>query len=205
MADRGEPVAVHVDAGAVRAITRADGAEWTVRTTLESWRHPRFATAPAAQMRVTQAYRVLLDTPDGPREITLHQYGADHPDVWRMRWRGRQWRMHLHTITPRMFVDDPEGAVAFLRDVFGAQGEIEGDRPAEIVIGDSTIMVSGTGARPEFPVFLYVYVDDVDAVYARARASGAASLEEPGDTPYGDRRAMIRDPFGNVFQIAHSG
>jgi uncharacterized glyoxalase superfamily protein PhnB len=22
-------------------------------------------------------------------------------------------------------------------------------------------------------------------------------------TPYGDRRAMVRDPFGNVFQVAH--
>ncbi|MDT7802999.1 MAG: PhnB protein, partial [Actinomycetota bacterium] len=32
---------------------------------------------------------------------------------------------------------------------------------------------------------------------------GATSLEEPADTPYGDRRAMVRDPFGNVFQIAH--
>jgi PhnB protein len=29
------------------------------------------------------------------------------------------------------------------------------------------------------------------------------SLEEPGETPYGDRRAMVRDPFGNIFQIAH--
>jgi PhnB protein len=28
-------------------------------------------------------------------------------------------------------------------------------------------------------------------------------MEEPRDTPYGDRRAMVRDPFGNVFQIAH--
>jgi uncharacterized glyoxalase superfamily protein PhnB len=28
-------------------------------------------------------------------------------------------------------------------------------------------------------------------------------MEAPTDTPYGDRRAMVRDPFGNVFQIAH--
>jgi uncharacterized glyoxalase superfamily protein PhnB len=28
-------------------------------------------------------------------------------------------------------------------------------------------------------------------------------MEEPTDTPYGDRRAMVRDPFGNIFQIAH--
>lgn len=205
MADRGEPVAVHLNAGAVRAITRADGEEWAVRATLESWRHPRFASAPAEEMRVTQAYRVLLDAADGPREATLHQYGADHPDVWRMRRRARQWPMHLHTVTPRMFVSDPEAAVAFLRDVFGGRGEIEGDRPAEIAVGDSTIMVSGTGdTRAPFPAFLYVYVDDVDAAYTRAVALGAAVLEEPDTTAYGDRRAMVRDPFGNVFQIAHS-
>lgn len=31
----------------------------------------------------------------------------------------------------------------------------------------------------------------------------AISIEEPLDTAYGDRRAMVRDPFGNLFQIAH--
>jgi hypothetical protein len=47
-----------------------------------------------------------------------------------------------------------------------------------------------------------VYVDDADSAYGRELAAGAAVLEEPLDTPYGDRRAMVRDPFGNVFQIA---
>jgi PhnB protein len=37
----------------------------------------------------------------------------------------------------------------------------------------------------------------------RALAAGAVSLEQPIDTPYGDRRAMVCDPFGNIFQIAH--
>ena len=41
------------------------------------------------------------------------------------------------------------------------------------------------------------------AAYQRALHAGATSLEEPLETPYGDRRAMVRDPFGNVFQIAH--
>ncbi len=36
-----------------------------------------------------------------------------------------------------------------------------------------------------------------------ALATGAASVDKPFDTPYGDRRAMVRDPQGNVFQIAH--
>ena len=45
--------------------------------------------------------------------------------------------------------------------------------------------------------------DDAESSYRRAIAAGAVSLEPPLDTPYGDRRAMVRDPFGNVFQIAH--
>jgi len=56
-----------------------------------------------------------------------------------------------------------------------------------------------------FPAFLYVYVEDADSAYERAIAAGAVSLEAPSQTPYGDRRAMVRDPFGNVFQLATPG
>lgn len=109
----------------------------------------------------------------------------------------------FHTVTPRMVVSDAEAAVEFLRAVFGALDEIPAGRPAEIRIGDSLIMVSSAGERDVFPAFLYVYVDDADAAYHRAIGAGATSIEGPLDTPYGDRRAMVRDPFGNVFQVAH--
>jgi uncharacterized glyoxalase superfamily protein PhnB len=56
------------------------------------------------------------------------------------------------------------------------------------------------------PAFLYVYVDDADDVYLRALRAGATSLEEPSDTPYGDRRGMVQDRWGNTWQIAtHQG
>jgi PhnB protein len=108
-----------------------------------------------------------------------------------------------HSVTPRMVVTDAGAQVEFLRAVFGASGEVPADRPAEVRIGDSLVMVTSAGVREPFPAFLYVYVDDVDGTYRRAIGAGAAAIEEPLDTPYGDRRAMIRDPFGNVFQIAH--
>jgi PhnB protein len=57
-------------------------------------------------------------------------------------------------------------------------------------------------SREIFPAFLYIYVDDTDGTYRRALAAGAVSVEEPWDTPYGDRRAMVRDVFGNLYQIA---
>jgi uncharacterized glyoxalase superfamily protein PhnB len=56
------------------------------------------------------------------------------------------------------------------------------------------------------PAFLYVYVEDTDTAFRSAIDRGARSLEEPHETPYGDRRAMIRDPWGNTWQIAtHRG
>jgi len=36
----------------------------------------------------------------------------------------------------------------------------------------------------------------------RALESGAISMEEPQDMFYGDRRATVKDPFGNIWQIA---
>lgn len=109
----------------------------------------------------------------------------------------------FHTVTPRMVVSDAAAAVEFLRTVFGGVGEAHADRPAEMHIGDSLVMVTSAGERELFPSFLYVYVEDADSTYHRAIAAGATSMEPPLDTPYGDRRAMVRDPFGNVFQIAH--
>jgi uncharacterized glyoxalase superfamily protein PhnB len=108
-------------------------------------------------------------------------------------------------VTPRIVVNDVDAQVAFLREVFDATGEIPQGRPAEIRVGDSLIMVTSAAERDLFAAFLYVYVyvDDADATYQRALNAGAESLEEPIDTPYGDRRAMVCDPQGNIFQIAH--
>ena len=113
-------------------------------------------------------------------------------------------RAGYHSVTPRIVVSDVVAQVDFLRDVFGATGEVVTGRPAEIRIGDSLVMVTSADERELFPAFLYVYVDDADACYERSVAAGASTIEAPLDTPYGDRRAMVRDPFGNIFQIAQS-
>jgi PhnB protein len=108
-----------------------------------------------------------------------------------------------HTVTPRIVVDDVAGAVSFLRTVFDATGDIVEGRPAEIRIGDSLVMVTQVGERDVFPAFLYIYLADADESYDRAVNAGAETLEAPATTPYGDRPAMVKDPYGNVFQIAH--
>ncbi len=54
--------------------------------------------------------------------------------------------------------------------------------------------------------FFYVYVEDVDVSHQRALEAEAQSIEEPFDTPYGDRRCMVKDKWGNTWQIAtHKG
>ncbi|MGY4570279.1 VOC family protein [Bradyrhizobium sp. USDA 3256] len=91
----------------------------------------------------------------------------------------------------------------FLRDVFDAQGEVRSDAPTEIRIGDSIVLISdGGGVCEAMPAFLYVYVQDADETYRRAIAAAAESIEIPVDTPYGDRRATVRDAWANVWQIA---
>jgi uncharacterized glyoxalase superfamily protein PhnB len=107
-----------------------------------------------------------------------------------------------HNVTPRLVVEDTARLIEFLRNAFGAKGVFRSDRPSVLRIGDSNVMVSGVGPREVMPSFLYLYVDDTDATYQRALAAGAKSLEEPQDLPYGDRRAMLEDPCGNVWQIA---
>ena len=107
-----------------------------------------------------------------------------------------------HSVTPRIVVDDGEQLVEFLRQVFRATGDHQVDRPSVIKIGDSLVMISGAGIRSTMTAFLYVYVNDADATYQRALDAGARSLEEPFDTPYGDRRCMVEDKWGNTWQIA---
>jgi uncharacterized glyoxalase superfamily protein PhnB len=112
-------------------------------------------------------------------------------------------RPGYHSVTPRIVVSDVAAQTEFLCRAFNATGKLIRGGPTEVRIGDSLIMVSEESERAAFPAFLYVYVDDAEAAYARALGAGATSLEGLSDTPYGDRRAMVRDPWGNVFQIAH--
>jgi PhnB protein len=107
-----------------------------------------------------------------------------------------------HTVTPRIVVHEAQALVAFVKHVFGATGDYRRDMPAVLNIGDSVVMISDAGIRDPIPAFLYVYVDNTDETHRRAVEAGARSLEEPSDLPYGDRRGMVEDKWGNTWQIA---
>lgn len=107
------------------------------------------------------------------------------------------------SVIPRIVTRDSAGLAGFVREVFGAEGEVRSGAPTEVRIGDSMILISdGGGVRETMPGFLYVYVQNTDETYRQAIAAGAESIETPADTPYGDRRATVQDAWGNVWQIA---
>ena len=105
-------------------------------------------------------------------------------------------------VIPRIVCDQSKLLVDFINQVFGATGDYQSERPTVLSIGDSMIMISDAGVREPMPAFLHVYVEDADKTYQRAIQAGAKSLEKPSDVPYGDRRAMVKDPWGNTWQIA---
>jgi PhnB protein len=76
----------------------------------------------------------------------------------------------------------------------------------ETQVGDSVVVIEA-GDLPADVVAtissVYVYVDDVDATYARALELGATALAEPEDKPYDERAAGVKDRFGNIWWISH--
>jgi uncharacterized glyoxalase superfamily protein PhnB len=74
---------------------------------------------------------------------------------------------------------------------------------AEVKVGDSKLMMGEPmGDWKAKPCSLYLYVEDVDAVYQRAIQAGGTSVREPSDQFYGDRTGGVIDPSGNYWGIA---
>jgi uncharacterized glyoxalase superfamily protein PhnB len=124
-------------------------------------------------------------------------------------------------IAPALFYEDAATAIDWLCRAFGFQVrlKVQGDdgriAHSELVFGDGVIMVGDGSAHPDW-VFrkspkalggactqsLMVYVDDVDAHCARARAAGAKIFMEPdlhdyGDDHWADRSYGAVDPEGH--------
>jgi len=128
---------------------------------------------------------------------------------------GNQWyiaspvRQGYRTITPFLHPRGTDRMIDFLRNAFGAEMV---DEPyvaptghiahAEMRIGDSLIeMGEGPGEWKAQNAGVHLYVDDCDAVYRKAVAAGATTIQAPYDAPYGERAAYVRDPWGNHWYI----
>jgi PhnB protein len=70
------------------------------------------------------------------------------------------------------------------------------------MLADETGEFAGPQTLGGAGVSLMLYVDDVDATFARAIAAGASERRAVADQFYGDRNGTLADPFGHVWTIA---
>ena len=118
-------------------------------------------------------------------------------------------REDFHTVTPYLIVQEAARLIDFVKEAFGATEHFRGTGSAggihaEVQIGDSMVMIGGDGAwsgEPS-PATLYLYLENVDAVYKRALQAGATSIMEPANQPYGDRLGGVKDAFGNTWYLS---
>jgi uncharacterized glyoxalase superfamily protein PhnB len=126
-------------------------------------------------------------------------------------------------ISSALFYEDPAAAIDWLCRAFGFEVRIRVDGEdgsvvhSELVFGEGLIMVGGL--RAEQPrasprsiggantQSLQIYVDDVPAHCARARAAGARIFQEPKVSDYGeeywaDMAYGAEDPEGHRFWFA---
>ena len=120
-------------------------------------------------------------------------------------------------VTPYLIVDGAGAAIDFYTSVLGATERMRMPAPegrighAELELGNSVIMLADehpemNAAGPKrvggTPVSLHVYVEDADAVFARALDAGAKELQPLEDKFYGDRGGSFEDPFGHHWNVA---
>jgi PhnB protein len=123
-----------------------------------------------------------------------------------------------HTVTPHLTVRGAARAIEFYTRAFGAEEVARMPGPdgrrmhAALRIGDSVVFLNDE--FPEFggspspaglggtPVTIHLYVDDVDALFARAVAAVAAVRMPLEDAFWGDRYGKVADPFGHEWSLA---
>lgn len=124
----------------------------------------------------------------------------------------------FHSVTPSLVVSPCSEAISFYEEAFGA--EEVGQRMtapdgtvvhAEIKIGDSVIMMGdewpdGPTSAPTTlggsTAALFIYTDDVDALWDRALSAGAEVVYPLELQFYGDKSGRVMDPFGHTWGLS---
>jgi len=132
-------------------------------------------------------------------------------------------------LSTAVYYDDAARAIDWLCQAFDfdLRLKVEGDTGAivhsELTYGEAVIMVAQSGPKPKLPKMppgaspralpgggntqnVMLYVDDVDAHYARALAAGAAIIDPPNVHDYGeeywaDKSYGCLDPEGHMWWI----
>ncbi len=122
-----------------------------------------------------------------------------------------------HSVSPVLTVDGATEAIEFYKRAFGAKERFRMPGPdgtighAELEIGDSVVMLSDpfphSTVRPPrelggTSVGVFVYVEDVDAVFEQAVDEGSTVTMALEDMFWGDRFGTVTDPYGHSWSFA---
>ncbi|MBI5622376.1 MAG: VOC family protein [Elusimicrobia bacterium] len=122
-----------------------------------------------------------------------------------------------HSLTPVLSIRNADQALEFYKKALDAKELNRLDGPdgklahAELKIGDSILMLGeecpkmgclSPTALGGTAVTLYLYVEDVDASFAKALSAGALQKQPVEDMFWGDRCGTLTDPFGHVWTLA---
>lgn len=122
----------------------------------------------------------------------------------------------VQPVTPYLYYRDVAAALDWLAKAFGWREKIRvagaDGRPfhAEMAVGPEGVILMGCpGPQYRNPKqlghvtqSLYVRIDNVDALFARAIEEGAVAIEQPADQEYGDRRCALEDCEGHHWYFA---
>ncbi|MDB5722492.1 MAG: hypothetical protein JWP15_3110 [Alphaproteobacteria bacterium] len=121
-----------------------------------------------------------------------------------------------HSLTPYIIVSPAAEAIRWYVEAFGATEELRlpmGEKigHAELRIGNSMLMLSdewpdrgllGPKSRGGTTASFMIYLEGVDAAFAKAIAAGATEESAVADQFYGDRTGTLVDPFGHRWTLA---
>ncbi len=114
----------------------------------------------------------------------------------------------LVTVAPEFFVRDLDASIAFYRDGLGFQVLRREPDFAVVALGAANVLLAAetlagemTGTRG-IGVNVRIMVDDVDAMYRLASASGARIVHAIADRYYGLRDFILADPDGFLLRFA---
>jgi len=108
----------------------------------------------------------------------------------------------LGTVLPYVHPESARRYIDFLKRAFGAQELAVIEQSGRVMhaavrVGDAVLEMGEPLDRTDLPSNgFFLFVEDVDAAYARALAAGATAVRPPDDVPYGLRSAIVRDPDG---------
>jgi PhnB protein len=122
---------------------------------------------------------------------------------------------NMPRITAYLLYHDVVAALDWLTRTFGFKERMRMKGPdgvvshGEIELADGVVMMGRPDGAYKNPKqlgqatqMLYVYVDQVDQHFERAKKAGAKILKEPEDQFYGDRRYAAEDPEGHHWFFA---